>query len=111
MAAASSLAERVRYSPKSGSGIDRLPRDSFGFGSIAGLAVVAGAAVRAEAIHRDFDERRTVAGSRARDGVANRFVHGEDVDAIDRHRRHSVCLGPGADVARGWRVASGDCTE
>src|SRR5262245_8898482 len=53
---------------------ERFPRLTLGFGSIARSAVVAGASVRPEPVHRGLDERRAVSRPRAIDGVLHLVV-------------------------------------
>src|SRR5688572_20702502 len=62
--------------------VDGFPGDALGLGSIAGLAVVAGAAVRPEAVDSHLDKRGSVAGSRTSDRAANGVVHSEHVDPV-----------------------------
>src|SRR6266446_806957 len=74
-------------------GLDRaesLPRFALGDVAVARLAVVASAAVRAEAIELGFDEGRSAARARARDGFPRRLVHRQHVGAVNENGRHAV---------------------
>src|SRR5689334_2290233 len=80
--------------------IERLPVFAFREVTIARVRVVAGAAMRTQAIDGGLDKRWTSAGSRSRHGVCGRIVDREDVDAIYRHRGHLIRGRPAVQISR-----------
>src|SRR5687768_15318925 len=80
--------------------VQLLPGLALGDRTIAGLAVVAGAAVGAIAIHPRLDERGALAALRARHGLPRRVEDVEHVHAVDAHRGHGVRPGPAVELAR-----------
>src|SRR5437667_8166542 len=77
-----------------------LPGFALGYIAIPSLAIVAGAAVRTEAVDAGLDESRTCSFARAGNCLLCRLIHIEHVRAVDAHRTHAVRFSPARELTR-----------